>query len=216
MRHIRSTLQVAVAVAVASLALTPSSQGVEAYGGGHACPGGTAEWGGTQLGPSAPVVVTGDAQITCPTPQVTITAGSTRARQTSTTQPQNGQPCYEYESSAVAIGPVVSGQRAVSWYDPGLQRIWTADVPDKPTSGIPGFIPPAASVLYASLIMGSADMTIHFELDGIWSATTRSCVGPWFLPAHGGKDYAFPIASVTRRASLTYQTPSSFNVEQLV
>src|ERR1700681_1281106 len=110
MRHIRSTVQVAVAVAVACLALAPSSQVVEAYGGGHACPGGTAEWGGTQLGPSAPVVVTGDAQITCSIPQVTITAGSTRHRQTSTTQPQNGQPCYEYESSAVRIGAVGDGR----------------------------------------------------------------------------------------------------------
>jgi hypothetical protein len=215
MRHIRSTLRIAVAVAVASLALTPSSQVVEAYGGGHACPGGTADWGGTQLGPSAPVVVTGDAQITCSTPQVTITAGSTRHRQTSTTQPQNGQPCYEYESSAVAIGPVVGGQRAVSWYDPGLQRIWTADIPDKPTSGIPGFIPPAASVLYASLIMGSASMTIHYELDGTWSTATQSCEGNWTIPADA-KDYAFPIASVTRRAPLTYQPPPSSNVEQLV
>ena len=215
MRHIRSSLQIAVAVAVASLALTPSSQVVKAYGGGHACPGGTAEWGGTQLGPSAPVVVTGDAQITCPTPQVTITAGSTRHRQTSTTQPQNGQPCYEYESSAVAIGPVAGGQRAVSWYDPGLKRIWTTDIPDKPTSGIPGFIPPAASVLYASLIMGSASMTIHYELDGTWSTATQSCEGNWTIPADA-KDYAFPIASVTRRGPLTYQTPPSINVEQLV
>src|ERR1700732_681349 len=111
MHRIRSSLLIAVAVVVACVALTPSSQVVEAYGGGHACPGGTAKWGGTQLGPSAPVVVTGDAQITCSTPQVTITAGSTRHQQTSSTPPQNGQPCYEYESSAVAIGPVVSGQR---------------------------------------------------------------------------------------------------------
>src|SRR5579863_8996331 len=117
----------------------------KAWGTAPACPGGTAAWSGTQLGPSAPVVLTGDAQITCSTPQVTITAGSTRHRQTSTTQPQNGQPCYEYESSAVAIGAVVGGQRAVSWFDPGLNRIWTTDIPDKPTSGIPGFIPPAAS-----------------------------------------------------------------------
>src|ERR1700730_18552291 len=87
----------------------------KAWGTAPACPGGTAEWGGTQLGPSAPVVVTGDAQITCPTPQVTITAGSTRHRQTATTQAQNGQPCYEYEDSNIAIGPVSSGQRTVSW-----------------------------------------------------------------------------------------------------
>ena len=87
---------------------------------------------------------------------MTITAGSTRHRQTSTTQPQNGQPCYEYENSKVAIGPVVGGQRPVSWYDPGRGSVWTEEIPDKPTSGIPGFIPPDASVLYASLIMGSA------------------------------------------------------------
>ena len=57
--------------------------------------------------------------------------------------------------------------------------------------GIPGFIPPAASVLYASLIMGSADMTIHFELDGTWSTATQSCEGNWTIPADA-KDYAFP------------------------
>jgi len=188
----------------------------EAYDTAHACPGGTADWQGTQRGPSAPVVVTGDAQITCPTPQVTITAGSTRHSQTSTTQPQNGQPCYEYEDSSVSIGPLVGGQRAVSWYDPGLERVWTEDIPDKPSSGIAGFIPSDASVLYASLIMGSADMTLHFELDGIWSAATRSCVGPWLIPANGGKDYFYPIASVTRRAPLAYQTPPSINVERLV
>src|ERR1035441_2292104 len=166
----RKTLRVATltmfTVIITSTVSAPTV--AKAWGTAPACPGGTAAWGGTQQGPSAPVVVTGEAQITCPTPQVTNTAGSTRHRQTSTTQPQNGQPCYEYESSAVAIGPVVGGQRAVSWFDPGLNRIWTTDIPDKPTSGIPGFIPPAASVLYASLIMGSADMTIHFELDGTW------------------------------------------------
>ena len=152
----------------------------------------------------------------CPTPQVTITAGSTGHRQTSTTQPQNGQPCYEYGDSNVAIGPVSGGQRPVSWYDPGRGSVWTEDIPDKPLSGIPGFIPPDASVLYASLIMGSADMTLHFELDGIWSTATKSCDGIWFIPADGGKDYAFPIGSVTRRAALTYQTPPSINVERLV
>ena len=216
MRRIRSTLQIALAVAVAGLAITPSPQVVNAYGGAHACPGGTAEWGGTQQGPSAPVVVTGEAQITCPTPQVTIKAGSTGHRQTSTTQPQNGKPCYEYEDSNVAIGPVSGGQRPVSWYDPGRGSVWTEDIPDKPLSGIPGFIPRDASVLYASLIMGSADMTLHFELDGTWATATKSCNGIWFIPADGGKDYAFPIGSVTRRAALTYQTPPSISVEQLV
>src|ERR1700681_2057575 len=216
MRHIRSTVQVAVAVAVACLALAPASQVVRAYGGGHACPGGTAEWGGTQQGPSAPVVVTGDAQITCSTPQVTITAGSTRHRQTSTTQPQNGQPCYEYEDSKLAIGPVSGGQRPISWYDPGRGSVWTQEIPDKALSRIRGFIPTDASVLYASLIMGSADMTLHFELDGTWSTATKSCDGIWFIPADGGKDYAFPIGSVTRRAALTYQTSPSINVERLV
>src|SRR6202162_5461316 len=159
------TVIITITVSTASVA--------RAWGTAAACPGGTAAWGGTQRGPSAPVVVTGDAQITCPTPQVTIASGSTRHRQTSTTQPQNGQPCYEYEDSKVAIGPVSGGQRAVSWFDPGLNRIWTTDIPDKPTSGIPGFIPPAASVLYASLIMGSASMTIHYELDGTWSTATQ-------------------------------------------
>src|ERR1700680_4254203 len=216
MHHIRLTLRIAVAVVVACVALAPSSHAVEAYGGGHACPGGTAEWGGTQLGPSAPVVVTGDAQITCSTPQVTVTAGSTRHRQTSSTQPQNGQPCYEYEDSNVAIGPMAGGQRRVSWYDPGRGSVWTVDIPDKPFSGIPGFIPSDASVLYASLIMGSADMTIHFELDGTWSTATKSCDGSWFIPANGGKDYAFPIAAVTRRGALTYQTPPTINIERLV
>src|SRR5580700_521613 len=188
----------------------------KAWGTAPACPGGTAAWGGTQLGPSAPVVVTGDAQITCPTPQVTITAGSTRHRQTSTTQPQNGQPCYEYEDSKVAIGPVSGGQRPISWYDPGRGSVWTQETPDKPSSGIPGFIPSDASVLDASLIMGSAEMTLHFELDGTWSTATKSCDGIWFIPADGGKDYAFPIGSVTRRAALTYKTPPSISVEQLV
>jgi hypothetical protein len=211
----RSLKLSAILIVVACTVFVYPLEHVNAYDTTHACPGGTADWSGTQRGPSAPVVVTGDAQITCSTPQVTITAGSTRHRQTSTTQPQNGQPCYEYESSAVAIGPVVGGQRAVSWFDPGLNRIWTTDIPDKPTSGIPGFIPPAASVLYASLIMGSASMTIHYELDGTWSTASQSCEGNWTIPADA-KDYAFPIASVTRRGSLTYQTPPSINVEQLV
>src|ERR1039457_1252775 len=199
------------------ITLTVSAPSVaRAWGTAPACPGGTAAWGGTQQGPSAPVVVTGEAQITCPTPQVTIKAGSTGHRQTSTTQPQNGQPCYEYEDSNVAIGPLSGGQRPVSWYDPGRGSVWTEDIPDKPLSGIPGFIPPDASVLYASLIMGSADMTLHFELDGKWATATKSCNGIWFIPADGGKDYAFPIGSVTRRAALTYKTPPSINVEQLV
>jgi hypothetical protein len=193
---------------------TPSV--ARAWGTAAACPGGTAAWGGTQRGPSAPVVVTGQAQITCPTPQVTITAGSTGHRQTSSTQPKNGQPCYEYEDSDVAIGPVSGGQRPVAWYDPGRGSVWTEDIPDKPLSGIPGFIPSDASVLYASLIMGSADMTLHFELDGTWATATKSCDGIWFIPADGGKDYAFPIGSVTRRAALTYQMPPSISVEQLV
>jgi hypothetical protein len=64
--------------------------------------------------------------------------------------------------------------------------------------------------------MGSADMTLHFELDGKWATATKSCNGIWFIPADGGKDYAFPIGSVTRRAALTYKTPPSINVEQLV
>ena len=199
------------------ITLTVSAPSVaRAWGTAPACPGGTAAWGGTQQGPSAPVVVTGEAQITCPTPQVTIKAGSTGHRQTSSTQPQNGQPCYEYEDSNVAIGPLSGGQRPVSWYDPGRGSVWTEDIPDKPLSGIPGFIPSDASVLYASLIMGSADMTLHFELDGTWATATKSCNGIWFIPADGGKDYAFPIGSVTRRAALTYKTPPSISVEQLV
>jgi len=64
--------------------------------------------------------------------------------------------------------------------------------------------------------MGSADMTLHFELDGTWSTATKSCNGVWFIPADGGKDYFYPIASVTRLAPLIYQTPPSINVEQLV
>jgi len=108
------------------ISITVSTPSVaRAWGTAAACPGGTAEWGGTQQGPSAPVVVTGDGQITCSTPQVTITAGSTRHRQTSTTQPQNGQPCYEYEDSKVAIGPLSGGQRPISWYDPGRGSVWT-------------------------------------------------------------------------------------------
>jgi hypothetical protein len=63
--------------------------------------------------------------------------------------------------------------------------------------------------------MGSASMTIHYELDGTWSTARQSCEGNWTIPADA-KDYAFPIASVTRRGSLTYQTPPSINVEQLV
>jgi len=63
--------------------------------------------------------------------------------------------------------------------------------------------------------MGSASMTIHYELDGAWSTASQSCEGNWMIPADA-KDYAFPIASVTRRGSLTYQTPPSINVEQLV
>jgi hypothetical protein len=63
--------------------------------------------------------------------------------------------------------------------------------------------------------MGSASMTIHYELDGTWSTATQSCEGNWTIPADA-KDYAFPIASVTRRGPLTYQTPPSINVEQLV
>ena len=203
---------IALLIGVAALGTTLQ---VHAFSQANACPGGTSDWQGTQLGPSAPVLVTGDAQITCPTPQVTITAGSTRHSAASSPPPQNGQPCYEYEYSEVAMGPVVNGQRQVSWYDPGKGSVWTVTIPDKPSSGIPGYIPPQASVLYASLIMGSAAMTIHFELDGTWSTATQSCQGNWTIPADA-KDYAFPIAAVAPRGPLTYQTPPSINVEQLV
>lgn len=205
-----------VLVMVFATVATPANI-ADAYGTGAACPGGTSDWQGTQDGPSAPVVVTGEAQITCSTPQVTITAGSTKHRVTSSsTPPKNGQTCYEYENSAVAIGPLVNGQRQVSWYEPGYDGIMKVMIPDKPSSGIPGYIPPQASVLYASLIMGSANMTIHFALNGIWSTATKTCNGNWTIPADGGKDYAYVVAGVTRRAALTYVTPPTINVERLV
>jgi len=112
------------------------------------------------------------------------------------------------------MGPVANGQRPISWYNPG-QGVITATIPDKPFAGIPGYIPPKASVLYASLIMGSANMTIHYELDGTWSTSTQSCVGNWTIPADN-KDYGYPIAAVTRRGPLPYTTPPSVNLEQLV
>jgi hypothetical protein len=194
-----------------------TQQLAEAYGNAHACPGGTSSWQGTQLGPSAPIVVTGDAQITCPTPQVSIKAGSTRHQVTSSSsQPKNGQPCSEFESSDVAMGPVVNGRRQVSYYNPGTDAVETVTVPDKPLNGIPGYIPSQASVLFASLIMGSATMTIHWELDGTWSTATHSCQGNWRIPANGAKDIGFDVAAVARRGLLTYRTPPSINVEQLV
>src|ERR1700758_3225999 len=78
----RVTLPMVVAVLFLSVASSPADRAL-AYDTAHACPGGTSDWQGTQLGPSAPVVVSGDASITCPTPQVTITAGSTKHEVTS-------------------------------------------------------------------------------------------------------------------------------------
>jgi hypothetical protein len=217
MRHARLMVQVLAAAMMLSPFGYLQPELAHAYGGAHACPGGTSDWQGTQLGPSAPVVVTGDAAITCPTPQVTVTAGSTEHRSTSSPPPpQNGQPCYKYEDSSVAMGPVVNSQRQISWYEPTNQAMTTVTIPDEPFAGIPGYIPTQASVLYASLIMGSANMTLHYELDGTWSTATQSCQGGWTIPANGGTDYGYPIAAVTRRGALPYVTPPSINVEQVV
>lgn len=135
---------------------------------------------------------------------------------TSSPPPQNGQPCYEYENSSVAMGPVVNANRQITWYEPRNGAMFSTTVPDVPFAGIPGYIPDRASVLYASLIMGSADMTIHFEKNGTWSSATSTCNGPWTVPADNGNDYGYPVATVSRRGPLTYATPPAINVEQLV
>lgn len=215
MKWLRSVTRAVLVLTALGCTTFVATDSARAYGGAHACPGGTSDWQGTQLGPAAPVVVTGEASITCPSPQVTATAGSTQHSQSSSTQTQDGQPCYEYENSSVSIAPVVNGQRQVSWYNPNNSAVYTTTIPDRPFAGMPGYIPAEASVLYASLIMGSANMAVHYELDGKWSSATNSCRGGWTVPASSGTD-GLPIATVTRRGPLTYQTPPSLNVERLV
>ncbi len=218
------TIAGAFALLLGMLAYTPPTI-AHAFSQADACPGGTADWRGTQVGPSAPVVVTGDADITCPRPQVTVTVGSTAHSSSRYTPLQDGQPCYEYENSDVMLGPGVSGSRSISWWDPQGGKPITASVADAPNLGdyYRHVVPAQASVLYASAIMGSGGMVIHYELDGTWAAATQQCKGSWYVPADtrfcasaGPCDFAYHIASVVRRSNLPYSAPAAINVGQLI
>lgn len=194
------------------VAATPTA--VADFGGGqgssNVCPGGTAPWQGTQLGPAGPVELHSDQEIICRVPQVTVTTGSPSHAEPSG-PPPDGTSCTEHIIGGVQLGPVTAGQRTVTYYDPNQGHAVTQTIPDEPSDV--GYSPTTytanlSSLWGASAFMGSYDFSLPWTLAGTFVAGT--CTGQW-QPANGtrcvGGAACYPIPSPILRPQLPYQPP---------
>lgn len=185
-----------------------------------ACPGGTAPWTGTQLGPTGPVRLQSEQQITCPQPQVTVTGGTTSHR-LSAPAPTDGEPCTLRDTSFIAIEPLVGKSRPVSWFeyprDPGPSNrpgtVVTFNAPDDPLAeGRPLDVYTAdlGTAWNSSEMMGSNVLHFQWRYDGTWAAGVCQG-GRWYAP-EGLRCIdgpCWPVVQLTQRAQLAFADTGS-------
>lgn len=186
-------------------------------GASAVCPGGSAPWQGTQAAPGTPVDIQSEQQITCHEPQVTVTTGSS-SHSSPSGGPPNGTACTQQMTSAVQVGPVVTGSRSVSYYDPNQATVVTQTIPDAPSDA--GYTPVQytsnlASLWGASEYMGSYDMRVPWTLDGTVQAGT--CSGKW-RPDNGTRcpGSCYPVPTPTLRSPLVFQPPPVATLQPLI
>lgn len=217
-RHLRTTLAFTCAV-VATLDCSGSVRADFGGGAGASavCPGGTAPWQGTQLGPAGPVELHSEQEITCHVPQVSGTTGSP-SHSAPGGPPPDGTTCTEHLTGAVQLGPVAAGKRPVTYYEPNQGQAVTQTVPDDPSDA--GYTPTTytanlSSLWGASAFMGSYDFSIPWTLNGTFVA--GQCSGQW-QPDHGTRcpTTCYPVPTPLLRPPLTFQGAPASLLQPLI